>query len=79
MKKLYALIGLSTSALVPFGATSLQPKPEAAKPNVIFILLDDYGYTDLGCYGSKYYLTPNIDRLARQGIRFTDAYASCPV
>jgi len=48
-------------------------------PNFIFILLDDYGYTDLGCYGSKFYETPNIDRLASEGIRFTDAYAACPV
>ncbi|MBK7627673.1 MAG: sulfatase [Bacteroidales bacterium] len=79
MKKLYAVIGLSTSAIVPVDADFIQSKPEVAKPNVIFILLDDYGYTDLGCYGSKYYLTPNIDRLAKQGVRFTDAYASCPV
>ena len=49
------------------------------KPNVIFILIDDGGYTGLGCYGSPFYETPNIDRLASQGIRFTDAYASCPV
>jgi arylsulfatase A-like enzyme len=49
------------------------------KPNVIFILSDDLGYTDIGCYGSKFYETPNIDRLALQGIRFTSAYASCPV
>jgi len=79
MKKLYALIGLSTSAIVPVAAIFIQSKPVASKPNVIFILLDDYGYTDLGCYGSKYYLTPNIDRLAKLGVRFTDAYASCPV
>lgn len=79
MRKICTLIGLSTSALIPVAANSAQPKPVAAKPNVIFILLDDYGYTDLGCYGSKYYLTPNIDRLAKQGVRFTDAYASCPV
>jgi arylsulfatase A-like enzyme len=46
---------------------------------VIFILLDDFGYTDLGCYGSKFYETPNIDRLASQGVKFTDAYAACPV
>ena len=49
------------------------------KPNIIFILLDDYGYKDLGCYGSKFYETPNIDRLASEGIRFTDAYAACSV
>lgn len=49
------------------------------KPNIIFILVDDMGWKDLGCYGSKFYETPNIDRLAGQGMRFTDAYASCPV
>ena len=49
------------------------------KPNIIFILLDDYGYKDLGCYGSKFYETPNIDRLASEGIRFADAYAACSV
>jgi arylsulfatase A-like enzyme len=46
----------------------------AAPPNVIFILADDLGYTDLACYGSKYYETPNLDKLAQQGIRFTDAH-----
>ena len=49
------------------------------KPNIITILLDDYGYTDLGCYGSKFYETPNIDRLASEGVRFTNGYATCPV
>jgi hypothetical protein len=43
-------------------------KHESRKPNVIFILLDDYGYTDLGCYGSKFYETPNIDRLGRGSV-----------
>src|ERR1700704_5757078 len=47
--------------------------------NFIFILVDDWGWTDLGCYGSKSYDTPNIDRLATQGMRFTNAYAACPV
>jgi arylsulfatase A-like enzyme len=45
------------------------------KPNVILIVADDLGWTDLGCYGSKYYETPNIDRLRKNGIKFTDAYA----
>ncbi len=49
------------------------------KPNIVFFLIDDMGWTDTGCYGSKFYKTPNIDRLARQGMRFTDAYAACPV
>lgn len=44
----------------------------AAKPNIIFIMADDLGYTDVGCFGSKYYETPNIDRLATQGMRLTN-------
>jgi len=47
--------------------------------NVIFILIDDLGWRDLGCYGSTFYETPNLDRLASEGVRFTDAYAACPV
>jgi arylsulfatase A len=48
-------------------------------PNFVFILADDLGWADLGCYGSDLHGTPNIDRLARQGMRFTDAYAAAPV
>jgi arylsulfatase A len=47
--------------------------------NFIFILADDLGWSQVGCYGSDFYETPNIDRLARDGMRFTDAYAACPV
>ncbi len=50
-----------------------------SKPNVIFILIDDMGWTDLGCQGSKFYETPNIDRLARESMRFTQAYSACTV
>src|SRR6266480_2401184 len=50
----------------------------ARQPNVVFILADDLGYTDLACFGSKYYETPNIDRLASQGVRFTDGYTCGP-
>jgi arylsulfatase A-like enzyme len=49
------------------------------QPNIVFILIDDMGWRDLGCYGSSFYETPHIDRLAAQGVRFTDAYAACPV
>ena len=49
------------------------------KPNVILILADDLGWADLGCYGSKYHKTPNLDRLAADGVRFTQAYAAAPV
>lgn len=50
-----------------------------ARPNIIFILVDDLGWRDLSCYGSTFYETPNIDALVHEGIRFTDAYATCPV
>ena len=50
----------------------------AGKPNIIFILSDDLGYTDLGCYGSKYYQTPNVDRMAQEGMRFTSGYTCGP-
>ena len=48
-------------------------------PNIIFILLDDFGWCDLACYGSSFYETPNLDILAAQGMRFSEAYASAPV
>ena len=50
-----------------------------ATPNVILILADDLGWTDLSCYGSTFYETPNIDRLAREGMKFTQAYSACTV
>lgn len=49
------------------------------KPNIIYIMCDDMGYGDLGCYGQQYIATPNIDRLASEGMRFTQAYAGSPV
>lgn len=48
----------------------------SAPPNIIFILADDLGYTDVGCYGSKFYETPNIDRLAAQGMRLTSFHSA---
>jgi len=49
------------------------------KPNIIYILADDLGYGDLGCYGQKRFKTPNIDRMAGEGMRFTQHYAGCTV
>jgi len=49
------------------------------KPNFVFILIDDLGVTDLGCTGSTFYETPNIDRLAARGMKFTNAYSACTV
>jgi hypothetical protein len=49
------------------------------KPNIIFILADDLGYGDLGCYGQKKIKTPNLDRMAAEGMRFTQCYAGSTV
>ncbi len=51
----------------------------AERPNVIVFLADDLGQRDLGCYGSTFYDTPNLDRMAKDGMKFTQAYAACPV
>lgn len=48
-------------------------------PNIVFFLVDDLGWTDVGCFGSTFYETPNVDRLASEGVRFTNAYAACHV
>ena len=58
---------------------SLDVQAAAAKPNVVLIVVDDLGWADTGCYGSRFYQTPQIDRLAAQGVRFTAAYAAGPV
>jgi arylsulfatase A len=65
---------IAAAFLLPCGAL-----PAAEKPNIVLILADDLGWADLGCYGSKYHKTPHLDRLAASGVRFTDAYAACPV
>lgn len=49
------------------------------KPNIIFILADDLGSSELGCYGNTFNETPNLDKLASGGMRFTQAYAAAPV
>ncbi|MBI4663093.1 MAG: sulfatase-like hydrolase/transferase [Verrucomicrobia bacterium] len=53
--------------------------PTPPRPNLIFILADDLGWTDLACYGSDFYETPHLDGLARDGMRFTQAYSACTV
>ncbi len=60
-----------------FGLKCVKRKTE--RPNILLILIDDLGWMDLGCQGSRFYETPNIDRLARQGMRFTRFYAACTV
>lgn len=51
----------------------------SAAPNIIFILTDDLGWTELGCFGNRFNHTPNLDRLALDGVRFSSAYAAAPV
>ncbi|UXX80997.1 sulfatase [Reichenbachiella carrageenanivorans] len=60
-------------------ATKQAEEGKADHPNIVFIYADDLGWADLGCYGNTYHETPNIDRLAQQGMKFTDAYAPAPV
>jgi len=76
-------VGLGAAAFVIQGSkgvtTLLANEATDKKPNFVFILVDDLGWIDTGCYGSKFYETPNIDRLAADGMRFTDAYAACAV
>ena len=69
------------SLAVAFGLVAFVQTVEAAgkRPNILFIMADDLGWMDLACQGNKLVETPNIDRLARQGMRFTSAYAAAPV
>jgi arylsulfatase A len=62
-----------------FGLAAIARAAAPQKPNVIIFLVDDFGWRDLGCYGSTFYETPNLDRFARENVRFTDAYAACHV
>src|ERR1043165_1810119 len=64
------LTGATAGALSPLGRSQ-----NLRKPNISLIVLDDLGYGEFGCYGQKQILTPNIDRFATQGIRYTDFYA----
>ncbi|MBQ6556778.1 MAG: sulfatase-like hydrolase/transferase, partial [Bacteroidales bacterium] len=53
--------------------------PKAERPNIIYLMFDDLGYGDLGCYGQELIETPNIDALAARGIVFTDMYSAAPL
>ena len=72
-------VGSALGAAVVAGAISNSSVSAAERPNILFILADDMGWGDLSCYGRPDYRTPNLDRLAQQGMRFTNAYAAAPV
>ncbi len=73
------IIGWTLSTAFSSYGVQLQSAGKSAKPNIIYILADDLGYGELGCYGQKLIETPNIDRLAANGIRFTQHYSGAPV
>ncbi len=74
-KYIRSTLGLLSLGLGVTGATTSAANP----PNIVLFLIDDMGWRDLGAYGSDYYRTPAIDRLAKEGVKFTDAYAACAV
>src|SRR6478672_5755786 len=75
MNRRVFLSSLSAAA----ASAAISAAQTARKPNIIFIMADDFGYGDLGCYGQKEVMTPNLDRMAGEGLRFTQAYAGCSV
>ncbi len=72
-------LGLISLITLCFSTVQAAPQPSSPKPNIILIVADDFGYADLGSYGSTFYNTPNLNQLASNGVRFTDAYASSSV
>jgi arylsulfatase A-like enzyme len=74
-QKALAMAAFTIAAVAAHGSFALAAK----QPNIVFIMADDLGYGDLGCYGQKLIATPRIDRLASEGMRFTQAYAGGPV
>lgn len=76
MKRVLPLLAIMAAVVAASRADSAEEKPH---PNVVVFLVDDLGWKDLSCQGSTYYRTPNIDRLAENGVRFTNAYAACAV
>jgi arylsulfatase A-like enzyme len=78
MKTTLKTAGLLCAALALAAPPAAHAQKTPAKPNVIVILADDLGYSDLGCHGGKDIPTPNIDSLAKNGVRCTNGYVSCP-
>ena len=77
--KSYVLPGIAGALTMSVAGCADKNPDSAGNPNIIFILADDLGYNDLGCYGQKIIETPNIDALANSGIRFTQYYSGSPV
>ena len=78
MRRLSVLPSLLMACLYVTGPVANAPAELADRPNIVFFFIDDMGWADVGFMGSKFYESPNIDRLAGQGMVFTDAYANAP-
>ncbi len=76
VKMICTLLAVSTFLTSRIDAAESSEQP---RPNVLFILVDDMGWRDLACYGHEIHETPNVDALAARGMRFTNAYAACPI
>ena len=61
------------------GITALSAMPALGRPNIVYILMDDLGFGDIGCYGQEKIETPHIDQLRQEGMRFTQHYTGSPV
>ena len=72
LKQFFTFCILIVTTTTVYGVES---EARTGRNNIVMFLIDDLGWSDLGCQGSEYYRTPNIDKLAQQGVRFTDAYA----
>ena len=80
MKRLLQTPCCIALALILGGIAMLAvPAHAASRPNIVFVLADDLGWAELGCYGNTFNETPHLDRLAREGMRLTQAYAAAPV
>lgn len=79
-KKPTVLLAILIAAMMLSGAkTPARPAPPGGQPNIIFILTDDMGFSDIGCFGGQFVPTPNIDRIAKNGRKFTQYYSAAPI
>ena len=78
MNKILPLLCITLAAVVSVPSNT-QAADAKKRPNVIFLLVDDWGWTDGGCFGSDLYETPNIDRLTAGAMKFTEGYSACTV
>ncbi len=76
LKQFFTFFILLATTMTAFADES-EAGPKTERKNIVMFLIDDLGWSDLGCQGCEYYRTPNIDQLAQEGVRFTDAYAAC--